>query len=114
MHRRSTRKPSPIVSQIREMLEQAGLTQKEVAQRLGITPSQLNRYFQSKTDMSGTRLVLLLQCLGIDLEGILADNLRSSQMGVKLPDTAALLVRLENMKPYNRKPLLRLIKALAG
>ena len=45
-----------------------GLTQKSVADSMGVTEQALSRYLQGKTAIGSDSLELLLQALGIDLE----------------------------------------------
>lgn len=50
------------------LVKAKGLTQKSVADAMGVTEQALSRYLQGKTAIGSDSLELLLQALGIDLE----------------------------------------------
>lgn len=114
MKSKRTQIRSQVIGALRELLKQTGLTQKELAQRLGTTPGHLNLYLTGKSDMHSINLIAILEALGIDLAEILNERIRQvSGRGKKRIDSASIYARLENIKACNRKPLLKLVKSLA-
>jgi transcriptional regulator with XRE-family HTH domain len=58
--------------EVRRHRRQAGLTQKEVAARIGVTGAQFHRYETGETRISASRLIEIAKVLRIDIRILLA------------------------------------------
>lgn len=103
-----------MVPLLREFMKEAGVTQRDLAAAIGVKSSQLNLFFTGKSDMHSRKLVLLLKSLGIDLERILADQLQEIRNQSAQRHPSSLIAKINAMDPEQRKPLLAIVKMLAG
>lgn len=103
-----------VVANLRELLKLTGITQRELARRLGTTPSHLNLYFTGKSDMHSAKLIEILHVLGIDLDSLIQERIGRILQNEAEVDPSCLYVKLQNMASHTREPLLRIIKTLAG
>jgi transcriptional regulator with XRE-family HTH domain len=58
------------VKKLREIRERSGLSQTELARKVGVTPSQISNIETSKRGLSTETLAAILQVLGIKIEDI--------------------------------------------
>ena len=103
-----------LVKGLRELMKLTGLTQRDLAQHLNTTPSHLNLYFKNKSDMHASKLIETLHFLGIDLKAIVESRIDSLKNKSPQIDASTLYLKLQRIKAYNKGPLLKIIKTLAG
>ena len=60
-----------IPQKIKQLAVLAGVSQAELARRVGMLPNHLNVFLQGKGDIHSARMVELLSELGIDVEEML-------------------------------------------
>ena len=60
---------------IREIRQKAGLTQKQLADRMGVTPSQIGQYERGLVNPSNTQIKKFADALNIPFEILLADQI---------------------------------------
>lgn len=62
---------------IREIRQKAGLTQKQLADRMGVTPSQIGQYERGLVNPSNTQIKKFADALNIPFEILLADQINN-------------------------------------
>lgn len=70
---------SGLVQKIYQLFTERGLSQAELARRIGMQPSHLNRFLKGHGDMGSARLISLLGELGVDLERVLNDAIAQAK-----------------------------------
>ena len=60
-----------LANKLYQLFGLAGISQAELARRIGMQPSHLNRFLKGHGDMGSSRLLSLLSELGVDLENVL-------------------------------------------
>lgn len=103
-----------LISLLRELLSSAHVTQKDLALGLGMKPSHINLYFKGKSDIHSRKLVSILKMLGIDLESLVRERIEMLSRNEGKVSSENLFSKLDQVKDFNREPLLRIIKHLAG
>lgn len=90
------------------------LKQTDLAAKIGLSLSQVNRFFSGQTEIKGDKLVLLMAELGIDLNSQI-DTKISQASGVKIQKTESFGEIVEQMakalKPNKREALIEFIAA---
>lgn len=69
----SLNETSKLARRVRELLEQKQLTQKEVAEKLDVTPSSVNQWLSGKTSLTVERVKALADVLGVHPRELFAD-----------------------------------------
>jgi transcriptional regulator with XRE-family HTH domain len=59
------------------LAKSTGLSQTALADRVGVPPSQVNRYFRGHNDVHGSILLDLLKELGIDIDELVSRRVKS-------------------------------------
>lgn len=101
--------------QVRELADLLGLSQAEVARRVGMQASHLNVFLKGRGDLHSLRLMEILKELGIDLEEQLetaARRLRAKRAGRPLQDDEDLLASLQQISRPERESLRLIISRL--
>jgi transcriptional regulator with XRE-family HTH domain len=101
----------PIVGKrLRELRENAGLSQQELADLTGISKRQLGRYEQSKGEPSGDALVRIAKRLGVSVDYLLGlvDTPGGNWDGLT-PDERTWLARLRNLPEAIRDAILAIV-----
>jgi transcriptional regulator with XRE-family HTH domain len=109
-----SKRSEEVVNGLRDLLKLTGLTQRDLAKHLSTTPSHLNLYFKNKSDMHSAKLVETLHFLGIDLASLIDERVSTLKKANGRVDASSLYLKLQNIKEYNKGPLLKIIKTLAG
>lgn len=102
---------------VRELIERRGLTQAEVARRLGMQASHLNLFLKGKSDLVSQRLLQLLKELDVDVEQLVDEALEKTAA----PDTAStetteaenLQNQLLRLPRVDRDSVLNILKKMA-
>lgn len=81
---------SNLVQKIYALFTARGMSQAELARRIGMQPSHLNRFLKGHGDMGSARLVSLLSELGVDLERVVDEALRQQKTADGREASAAL------------------------
>lgn len=81
---------SGLVQKIYQLFNEKGLSQAELARRIGMQPSHLNRFLKGHGDMGSARLISLLQELGVDLEQVLNDAIAKARGESETDDSIGL------------------------
>ena len=63
-----------LATNIRVHRKQAGLTQIELAEKLGVSIATLRRWEAGETAPTGTRIIEIASLLGISPDGLISDN----------------------------------------
>ena len=103
-----------LMSRIRELSRNVGISQRDLAQSMGLKPSQLNLYFNERAEMKAQRLVQLLEILGIDINELLSHRIRAlggDPDGSDIDDSN-LYAKLGRIRGAKRKSLLKIIRML--
>ena len=62
-----------LVQTIRDAADVAGMSQKDVASAVGLSPSQVSRIFSGQKPITLTETLLMLGAVGLDLESVARD-----------------------------------------
>lgn len=62
-----------LVQAIRDAADVAGMSQKDVASAVGLSPSQVSRIFSGQKPITLTETLLMLGAVGLDLESVARD-----------------------------------------
>ena len=80
-------------------------TSKEVAEKIGLTPSGLTKYETGKSDISGKYLIKLNEEYGLSIDWLLTGS--GSQSGSSLPEDRKQLLHIyEQLSPERRSDLI--------
>ena len=60
------------------LAKSTGKTQALISENLAMPPSQLNRFFKGRSDLTSSNLLLVLAELGINLEELIGKRIRKS------------------------------------
>lgn len=77
---------SKICDQIVSRIGDLGISQAELARRVGMQPSHLNRFLKGHGDIRALRLIEILNELGFDLEALMARPLPQDAPALALPE----------------------------
>ena len=102
------------MSKIRELSRIVGISQRDLSEHMGLKPSQLNLYFNERAEMKAQRLVQLLEILGIDIDELLNQRIRTlggDPSGSEIDDSN-LYAKLGRIRGAKRKSLLKIIRML--
>lgn len=93
---------------IRKIMEEQGMTIKELSERSSVSYISMKRFFLQNQPLSYDKFLRVLKSLEVDLEDLL---IRKTKRSIRtkesvLEDVTKLLL---NIKPYKLKPLIRLI-----
>lgn len=100
---------------VRELTSLMGLSQAEIARRVGMQASHLNVFMKGRGDLHSLRLMEILKELGIDLEDQLdlaIRRQRARKSGQHLHDGEDLLTSLQQISRAERESLRRIISRL--
>ncbi len=106
---------------VRQLRRLRGLSQADVAQALGVTYQQVQKYETGKTRLPARMLPVLARMLGVDTELLLA-GVQGQDAAVPLPhqgpderETAELVSAFASMRhPQSRRRLLSIVRAFAA
>lgn len=108
---KTTSSEPSLISRVKLLAQLIGISQKDLALNLGLKPSQMNLYFNEKAEMKANRFVDLLKVLGVDVETLLEEKIRSLQSSSEIDD-ATLHAKLGRVTGRKKKSLLKIIKIL--
>lgn len=77
---------SRICDQIVSRIGDLGISQAELARRVGMQPSHLNRFLKGHGDIRALRFIEILNELGFDLEALMARPVPLDAPALALPD----------------------------
>lgn len=101
---------------VRQVCENMGIRQKDLAASLDLKQSQMNLYFQGKVEMRTERLLSLLKVLGVDVELLLQDQL--SGLKAHPPDKNAsenrILALIGGLTPSQKLSMGRILTQLSS
>lgn len=105
---------------VRELIERRGLTQAEVARRLGMQASHLNLFLKGKSDLVSQRLLQLLKELDVDVEQLVDQALEKSTASDPAKLETAEALETENLQNQllrlprvDRDSVLNILKKMA-
>ena len=87
---------SGLVQKIYQLFSGLGLSQAELARRIGMQPSHLNRFLKGHGDMGSARLISLLSELGVDLEAVVVAAIEKQKPAVSASTQDSELSGLES------------------
>lgn len=105
---------------VRQLRRLRGLSQADVAQVLGVTYQQVQKYETGKTRLPARMLPMLARMLGVDTELLLAgvqdqDAAPAPHQGPDERETAELVSAFASMRhPQSRRRLLSIVKTFAA
>ncbi len=114
-----TRAPMPadrvVGTRIRELRRAAGMTQRSVSAKLGITSAQVHRYERGMARISTGRLLKIADCLGVPIEALLEGACLDTPRGPENPSEIEALTRafLAIRDADQREALLVLARSMA-
>lgn len=77
---------SKICDQIVSRIGDLGISQAELARRVGMQPSHLNRFLKGHGDIRALRLIEILNELGFDLEALMTRPVPQDAPALALPE----------------------------
>lgn len=93
-----------LVHKIYQLLVLRGLSQAELARRIGMQPSHLNRFLKGHGDMGSARLIQLFEELGVDLDQVLSQAIdQCSQSQNAKPPVVLTGLEAEALENWIRK-----------
>ncbi len=99
------------VNDLREVMTLLGLSQKEVAEALGVRSNHINLFFRAKSDIHSAKLLMILDLLGIDVRKLVKKRI-GQLSGKKSSEVNVLALRMRHLNPSSRNSLLRLVDQL--
>ncbi|NGM23794.1 helix-turn-helix transcriptional regulator [Roseomonas stagni] len=105
---------------VRQLRRLRGLSQADIAQALGVTYQQVQKYETGKTRLPARMLPVLARMLGVDTELLLAgvqaqEAIVPPHQGPDERETAELVSAFASMRhPQSRRRLLSIVKAFAA
>ena len=87
-------------------------TQKEIAEKCGLSRITIHRYFNGKTDLRSHEMVKVLKLLGVDIEQELQHLIEGSLTGVSLKKSSIyndISLVLQNLDEQTQKTLMEQI-----
>lgn len=100
------------IEQIRATLAESGLTQAELARRVGMQPTHLNAFLKGRNDILAQRLTEILLELGLDLSDSLKKHRRARLPKNRRDDPRTLVAKLARMSPSDVESISVLINRL--
>lgn len=89
-----------------------GFTQKEIAEKCGLSRITIHRYFNGKTDLRSHEMVKVLKLLGVDIEQELQHLIEGSLTGVSVKKSSIyndISLVLQNLDEQTQKTLMEQI-----
>lgn len=89
-----------------------GFTQKQIAEKCGLSRITIHRYFNGKTDLRSHEMVKVLKILGIDVEQELQHLIEGSLTGVSVKKSSIyndISLVLQNLDEQTQKTLMEQI-----
>lgn len=89
-----------------------GFTQKQIAEKCGLSRITIHRYFNGKTDLRSHEMVKVLKILGIDVEQELQHVIEGSLTGVSVKKSSIyndISLVLQNLDEQTQKTLMEQI-----
>lgn len=89
-----------------------GYTQKDIAERCGLSRITIHRYFNGKTDLRSHEMVKVLKILGIDIEQELQQLIEGTLSGITVKKTSIfndISLVLQNLDEQTQKTLMEQI-----
>jgi transcriptional regulator with XRE-family HTH domain len=100
---------------IREARVHAGLTQKDLAERVGVAFQQLQKYETARNRVSGSRLWMIANALNIPVPSLLPVSDEEVPEADPLETwNVALMQDILNLEPDVRLKVARFVRSLAG
>lgn len=106
---------------IKELRRRQGMTQKEVAARVGVTGAQFHRYEVGTTRIAASRLIAIAMVLGVRAEVLMSDASPRPSMSpqIAIPGMADELVEMVELfsalsEDRKRSTALRFLRSLAA
>lgn len=99
------------VKDLREVMNLLGLSQKDVAEELGVRSNHINLFFRSKSDIHSAKLLMILNLLGIDVHQLVKKRI-GQLSGKKSSDINLMALRMRRLNPSSRNSLLKLVDQL--
>jgi transcriptional regulator with XRE-family HTH domain len=98
----------PLAERIRQLRKEAGLSQAELADKIGADPGRVSRYEAGRITRSAEALVRLAETLNVSIDHLLVDGIPRRPLHSAQDALASLLNIIDGLVAKNR------LKTLAG
>lgn len=104
--------PMPLSDRIKQLRTEAGLSQAELAERIGASDArQISRYEHGRITPSLDATIRIAQALNISLDYLAVENIPRRPLHVEDHGLAERLAQLSELDPDDRQSLLRVLDA---